>query len=295
MEKIKQLVKLNLQFFAQTLASDLVDPEVMAPAIAGKMENAIKFTKYADLDRTLVGQPGSTITRPKYGYIGAAEDLEEGVPMDTSKMSMTTTEVTVKETGKAVEITEKAIITNVGGTVGEAERQLALSMADKVEIDYIAELDKALQTVPGSPTSPAKILEAIAVFDTEVDLDLVLFINPKDYTALVQNVLTVGGSVQERAMTTGQVAELVGVKAIERSRRVPAGKGYLQIYNATDNAESEDQSGAVEIVLKQDVNVNKDADILKRTVVIATNRHYAVNLKNDKGVVKFTGAGSATA
>ncbi|HIX42654.1 N4-gp56 family major capsid protein [Kurthia populi] len=284
------LAKLNLQFFAQTQASDLVDPEVMAPAIAGKMENAIKFTKYADLDTTLVGQPGSTITRPKYGYIGAAEDLTEGVPMDTSKMSMTTTEVAVKETGKAVEITEKAIITNVGGTVGEAERQLAIAMADKVEIDYIAALDTALQTVGGSPTTPAKILEAVTVFDSEGDLDLVLFMNPADYTTLVQNLLTVGGTVQERALTSGQVSELLGLKAIERSRRVAAGKGYLQIYSTTAPEESEDPTSAVEIVLKQDVGVNKDADILKRTVVIAANRHYVVNLKDDKGVVKFTGA-----
>lgn len=284
------LVKLNLQFFAQTQASDLVDPEVMAPAIAGKMENAIKFTKYADLDTTLVGQPGSTITRPKYGYIGAAEDLTEGVPMDTSKMSMTTTEVAVKETGKAVEITEKAIITNVGGTVGEAERQLAIAMADKVEIDYIAALDTALQTVSGSPTTPAKILEAVTVFDSEGDLDLVLFMNPADYTTLVQNLLTVGGTVQERALTSGQVSELLGLTAIERSRRVAAGKGYLQIYSTTAPEESEDPTSAVEIVLKQDVGVNKDADILKRTVVIAANRHYVVNLKDDKGVVKFTGA-----
>lgn len=283
------LAKLNLQFFAQTQASDLVDPEVMAPAIAGKMENAIKFTKYADLDTTLVGQPGSTITRPKYGYIGAAEDLTEGVPMDTSKMSMTTTEVAVKETGKAVEITEKAIITNVGGTVGEAERQLAIAMADKVEIDYIAALDTALQTVSGSPTTPAKILEAVTVFDSEGDLDLVLFMNPADYTTLVQNLLTVGGTVQERALTSGQVSELLGLKAIERSRRVAAGKGYLQIYSTTAPEESEDPTSAVEIVLKQDVGVNKDADILKRTVVIAANRHYVVNLKDDKGVVKFTG------
>lgn len=284
------LAKLNLQFFAQTQASDLVDPEVMAPAIAGKMENAIKFTKYADLDTTLVGQPGSTITRPKYGYIGAAEDLTEGVPMDTSKMSMTTTEVAVKETGKAVEITEKAIITNVGGTVGEAERQLAIAMADKVEIDYIAALDTALQTVGGSPTTLAKILEAVTVFDSEGDLDLVLFMNPADYTTLVQNLLTVGGTVQERALTSGQVSELLGLKAIERSRRVAAGKGYLQIYSTTAPEESEDPTSAVEIVLKQDVGVNKDADILKRTVVIAANRHYVVNLKDDKGVVKFTGA-----
>lgn len=285
----KLLLALNLQFFAETKASNLVDPEVMALAIAGKMGKAIKFAPYADIDSSLQGQPGSTITRPKYGYIGAAADLVEGVAMDTTAMSMTTTEVTVKETGKAVEITEKAIITNVGGTVSEAENQLGLSMADKVDIDYVAALDTALQTVAGSPTTTANILAGIDVFDTESDINLVLFINPKDYTKLVQNLVTVGGSVQERAITTGQVSELLGLKAIERTKRVAEGKGYLQVFSTTAPEDSEGQSSAIEIVLKQEVSVQKDTDILKRTVVIATNRHYAVNLKNDKGVVKFTG------
>lgn len=283
------LVKLNLQHFAETKASNLVDPEVMAPAIAGKMSKAIKFAPYADVDTTLQGQPGSTITRPKYGYIGAAADLVEGVAMDTTAMSMTTTEVTVKETGKAVEITEKAIITNVGGTIGEAERQLSLAMSDKIDLDYVAALETGLQTVAGSPTTVANILAGIDVFDSESDINLVLFINPKDYTKLVQNLLTAGGSVQERAITTGQVSELLGLKAIERTKRVVEGKGYLQVFSTNEPNDSEGQSSAVEIVLKQEVNVQKDSDILKRTVVIATNRHYAVSLKNDKGVVKFTG------
>lgn len=290
MNTFKTLLKLDIQYFAQTKAADLVDPEVMALAVSGKLTNAIKFRPYANIDTTLVGNPGSTITRPKYGYVGAAEDLQEGVPMDTAKMSMTTTQVTVKETGKAIEITETAIITNVGGTVGEAERQLALSMADKVETEYVAALETALQTVAGSPTTAAKILEGIAVFNAESDLNLVLFINPKDYTKLVASLLTAGGTTQERAITTGQVAELVGVKAIERTRRVEEGKGYLQVYATQEPEDSEDQSSAMEIVMKKDVAINRDGDILARTVVVAANAHYVVNLKNDAGVVKFTGA-----
>ncbi|MEG0380786.1 MAG: major capsid protein, partial [Kurthia sp.] len=167
--------------------------------------------------------------------------------------------------------------------------QLGLSMADKVEIDYLVELEKSLQTVGGSPTTAAKILEGITLFDAESDVNLVLFINPKDYNKLVGSLLSVGGSVQERAITTGQVTDLLGLKAIERTKRVTEGKGYLQVFSTAEPEDSEDQSSAIEIVLKQEVNVEKDADILKRTVVITSNRHYAVNLKNDKGVVKFTG------
>lgn len=283
--KLEGLGREGLQFFAQTTASDLVNPEVMQAAMPAKLEKAIKFTKYADVDRDLVGQPGDTLSRPKYGYIGAADDLEEGVAIQEVAMSMTTGTVTIKETGKAVTITEKAILTNVAGTVAEAERQLALSMGDKVDIDYVAELEKALQVVAKAPTSIANILEGITLFNAEGDLNLVLFINPTDYTTLLTSLFAVGGNIQQQAVTTGQVANILGIKAIERTKRVPVGKGYLQQF--ADSPDDENQTSAMEIVLKQDVNVNRDGDILKRTVTIATNAYYVVNLKNDKGVVKF--------
>lgn len=287
--KNELFLKLDIQYFAQTKASDLVNPEVMAVALSGKLENAIKFRKYADVDNELVGRPGDTITRPKYAYIGPAEDLQEGIAMDTAKLSMTTTTVTIKEAGRAVEITEAAILTNVGGTVAEAERQLSLAMADKVEIDYIAELEKAPLFVANAPTSAANILSAISLLNAEGDLNVVLFINPTDYTALVQSLFTAGGDIAQRALSTGQVSELVGVKAIERTRRVAQGKGYLQVYDMGEEGQSEDPSSAVEIVLKRDVAVNRDGDILARTVTIASNTYYTVNLKNDAAVVRFGG------
>lgn len=268
-------LKLNIQFFAQTKAGDLINPEVLAKEVAGKLDKAIRFTPYAVVDNTLVGQPGDTITRPKYAYIGAAEDLKEGVPMDTAKLSMTTTDVTVKETGKAVEITEKAIITNVDGTVAEASNQIAMSIADKVEIDYLASLNTGVLKTSTTPVSASNILDAIDLFNSEDDQEIVLFINPKDYTKLVKSLFNAGGDVQTTAITKGAVAEIVGVKDIVRTKRVDEGKGFLQVF------------GAVEIVKKKDVAIASDHDILARTVVLAGNYHYTTNLKNDNGVVKF--------
>ncbi|MFD2867483.1 N4-gp56 family major capsid protein [Kurthia populi] len=272
------LLNLDIQFFAQTKASDLINPEVLADAISAELPTAIRFTPYAVTDNTLTGQPGDTITRPKYGYVGPAEDLTEGVPMDTSKMSMTTTQVTVKEAGKAIEVTEKAVITNVTGTLEEAKKQLTKAMADKVEIDYLATLGTSLLTSTLGAETPGAILDAIDVFGDEDEQSLVLFVHPKDYTKLVKNLFAVGGSTQETAVTKAQVSELVGVKDIVKTKRLTEGTSYLQKF------------GAVEIVNKKKVNLETDYDILARTHVLAANAHYTTNLRDDNGVVKITKA-----
>ena len=276
LKTIPLLVSLNLQYFAQTKAADLINPEVLADAISAKLPKAIRFAPYAKTDDTLVGVPGDTITRPKYGYVGAAEDLTEGVPMDTTKMSMTTTQVTVKEAGKAIEVTQTALITNVAGTLAEAENQLKLAMSDKIEIDYLAALNTSLLSFSGAPTTPGAILDAIDVFGDEDETELVLFIHPKDYTKLVKNLFTVGGNIQETAISKGQVAEVVGVKEIVKTKRLTEGTSFIQKF------------GAIEIINKKKVDVKTDYDILARTHVLAANAHYGINLFNDNGVVKIT-------
>lgn len=42
------------------------------------------MTGYIKVDNTLHGVPGSTITVPRWGYIGAAEDYAEGRLIDTT-------------------------------------------------------------------------------------------------------------------------------------------------------------------------------------------------------------------
>lgn len=261
---------------AQTKAADLFNPEVLGDVLEGKLEDAIRFAPYARMDTELEGQPGDTITRLKYAYIGPAEDLEEGVPMDTSKLSITDSTVTIKEAGKAVEVTEKAIITNVDGTMDEAGRQILMSMSDKVEIDYLEALRTTeLKAAPG-PIGAGTILDGIDVFNDEDEDDYVLFINNKDYTKLVKSFFGVGGDAQQKAITKGQVAEVVGVSDIVRTRRLNEGEAYLQ------------KKEAVEIVMKKRPNVEGDHDILARTFVLAGNQYYSVNLYNDSGVVKLT-------
>lgn len=50
----------------QTKIEQLVNPEVMADMISAKLPKMIKFTPLAYVERKLVGQPGSTVTVPKW-------------------------------------------------------------------------------------------------------------------------------------------------------------------------------------------------------------------------------------
>lgn len=255
---------------AQTKAIDLVNPEVMADAIAAELENQIRFAPYARIDSTLVGRAGDTITRPRYAYIGPAEDLQEGVPMDTSKLSMTTTTVTVKEAGKAVEVTETAILTNVDGTLNEANNQIGLSIADKLEIDYLASMAETALTFDGAATTANNVIDAIALFNDEDEGDYILFINPADYRTIYKEMV-----VGNTFLSQSQLAELLGLSAIVRTNRVAEGTSYIQ------------KQGAVEIVYKKRPEIKADDDILARTVVLAGNTFYATNLYNEGGVVKL--------
>ena len=72
---------------ALTKLENLVDPEVMAQMVSAKLPKKIKFSPIARIDTTLAGRPGSTITVPKYAYIGDAEDVAEGVAMGTTVLT----------------------------------------------------------------------------------------------------------------------------------------------------------------------------------------------------------------
>lgn len=169
-----------------TKIADLINPEVMADMISAKIPNKIVVAPFAKVDTSLVGQPGDTITVPQYAYIGDAVDVAEGVAAETVKLTASTTQVTVKKAMKAVELTDEAILSGYGNPVGEANNQLAKSIASKVDNDAMDALYNAQLFYDGSSTQIAYsgIVDAIDVFDEEVNTEKVMFVNPKQVTRL---------------------------------------------------------------------------------------------------------------
>src|SRR5690625_4713479 len=116
-----------------TKLQNLIDPEVMAPMISAQLPKAIKFSAIAPVDSTLEGQPGSTITVPKYKYIGDAKVVAEGEAIDYTALDTETEKYTIEKAGKGVKITDEAALSGNGDPAGEAHRQIRMANASKID------------------------------------------------------------------------------------------------------------------------------------------------------------------
>ena len=170
----------------QTKLANLIDPEVMAPMISAKLQSAIVATPFAKIDTTLQGQAGSTITVPKYAFIGDAEDLAEGADASESQLTATTATYTVKKAVKQVRLTDEAVLSGYGNPVGETNNQLGLALASKVDQDVMDELKGA--TLVADKTAGViaynGIVEAIDLFQEEENVEKVMFISPSQVSTL---------------------------------------------------------------------------------------------------------------
>lgn len=65
-----------------TQLEQMIDPQVLADMISANLPKAIRFSAIAPIDTTLESRPGSTVTVPRYEYIGDAKDVAEGASID---------------------------------------------------------------------------------------------------------------------------------------------------------------------------------------------------------------------
>lgn len=285
---------------ATTTKADLIVPDVWADAVGPTILGKTVLAPLADTDDQLVGQPGETVIFPKWDYIGDAEDLTENVPMDTATMTMTDSHATIKEVGKAVELTDSATLAALGSPNSQAQQQIALSVARKIDADLraAAEVTETGQDSKGN----AKTWAPLAVADADVPLSwnrltqgLALLgdeWNPEDMAGILihstqhvqilndPNFIRRDSFGEGAVITRGQVGTIGGVPVIVSDRSTQTGSGETARINALLI-----RKGALALKYKRRPVVETDRDVLKRTNIIATNVHYAVKRVDDRGVV----------
>lgn len=274
---------------AVTKIENLIDAEVMADAISGKIEHAIRVTPFAKVDTTLEGKnAGDTITVPRFSYIGDAEDVAEGVECGTVQLTADTTQATVKKAMKAVTLTDEAILSGFGDPVGETNAQLAKAIAAKVDADAMDALqDAQLKHDAGAKISYAGIVDAIDKFAEEFNSNKVMFVNPAQVGALRKDSQFLSADkIAESVMVSGAIGKIANCEIVP-SRRVPEldGKFVCPIVKLNEEAETEDESPALTIYMKRGVNVETERHTLSRTTDISVDEIYTVALSNASKVV----------
>ena len=260
-----------------TKLANLIDPEVLAAYIDKKLIDNIVFAPLAEVDTTLVGSAGDTIKFPYYSYIGAAADLTEGSSISTVSLNASTVSVRVKEAGKGVELTDTAILSAYGDPANEVATQLVKSVADKIDIDFLATLAAIDSTMTSAVSTVLDISNALELFGEDLDGQKALLVPPAMYT-MIRNTKdwAPASEFAAGALVKGSVGQIFGCDIMVSNRLRTSGNCYVV------------KPGALRLVLKRDTLLETDRDILRRVNVFTATKHYVTYLYNASGAIKLT-------
>ena len=245
------------------------------------------FKPLAMIDYTLQGRAGNTVTLPFYSYIGAASSVSEGYDIPIAKLSQDKSSVTIVKYGKAVQITDEAVLSGYGDPLGEAAMQVALACDDALDNALLAALaaNSASESnySPASASTnlaPADIPLALAKFGEDIDDQKVLLVTPDFYAQLVGQPAATNwipaSEIAANIKIRGSVGMAYGCQVIVSNRLVSGGAMYIV------------KPRTLAVFIKRGVMVETDRDILNQSTVLAGSILAAPYLLNPKGMIKLT-------
>jgi N4-gp56 family major capsid protein len=258
-----------------TKTTDIIIPEVLSAMIAAQIPGQLALAgtdRVVTLDN-LEGKPGNKVKIPRWAAIGEFSILTEGVAMTPVNLTANSTESTVKEFGKSVEITEMALLSSYEDPLKELASQFARYAAMAVDKELIASAETTgLSRTVAAPISLNAIVDAKALFsDAQDDISIVL--HPKVYADLLKlSEFKTFTSMSSDVIQKGQVGMIYGMP-VYVSRFLTKTTGTPDTYTNILV-----KRAALGLWYKKQMEVKTDVDILKRTTVIAANSIFATTL-----------------
>ena len=234
---------------------DVFDPEVVSDMINAKVTKKAVMTGYIKVDNTLEGIPGSTVTVPRWGYIGEAKEYAEGTPIDTTKMAYTTESYGIKKIGQGVSLTDEAQLSGYGNPMGTATNQIAMSISEKLDNDRVEVLYGATTVHDGTASviKYSAIVDAVDMFNEEEDSQKVILIHSKQKTQLRKDADFISADkYQAGVMASGAIGRIAGCDVVVSNKvKCEDGVYYNPIIKLNNDAETEDDLPAVTYFLKR--------------------------------------------
>lgn len=234
---------------------DVFDPQVVSDMINAKVEKKAAMKGYVKVNSTLQGVPGSEVTVPRWGYIGEAVDLEEGQPIDSTKMAFTTAKYGIKKIGKGVMLTDEAQMCGYGNPMGTATTQIAMSIDEKLDNDEVAVMYES-QNIVDASTAAIKytaVVDGVDMFGEEEDSKKVIFIHSKQKTQLRKDPdFLSADKFAPGVMQNGVIGRIAGCDVkVSNKVKLEEGVYYNPIVKLNNDAETEDDMPAITYFLKR--------------------------------------------
>lgn len=281
----------------RTFLTNVINPEVMADMVSAQLPKALQVSRLYKVDTTLTGKAGNTITVPRWAYIGAAADLNEGATGTITQMTTTDVDYTVKKAVKNVELTDEALLSGYGDPQGEAVRQLRMAIADKVDDDGVALLTGIASTDTGALYVSLSTQAALDYTGVCEGLDKlgeeqqggtkVLLVDQQGIKDLRTDTRFVDKYSDEgtEMMASGVVGRIAGCDVVISNKLNPASGTAHKAFICKIDPET---GGPLTAFIKRDVNVESARNILTKTTTISADEHYVVALEDISKVVVLT-------
>ena len=271
----------------QTKLTNVADPEVLADMLQENIGKNIQFAPLADIDDTLVGVPGSTLTVHQWNYIGDATDIGEGEAIPVEQLGKTTTTMKVKKAAKGVELTDEAKLSGAGDPEGTAMRQLAKSIDQKVDNDVLAAAKTATQSLTTTKGfTVADLSNAQDIFELETNNDVfVLLCHPTVANALrieAGKEFLNGSQLGAEAFINGTYGKIFNTLIVKSKKLAKTDAFMVQM-----NPDAEDGTKAFKIALKRETLLEIERYASKKSTGYFADKHYGAYLQNAKKVVKI--------
>ncbi len=202
----------------ELVAAEIVERLVINAAYSNADSSAVmpRLVRVADIS----GEPTLVKSFPKWNLLSAAAALTEATDLSNTAINPTEVSVTATEVGLMAEVTDKLLGSAVVGTLAPYAMELGKNLADKTDVDILAEVADFTNSVGGSGVNMthANFLDAISVLEIGNAVGPFVCVLHPVQTADLRTSLTSSGLATWMASDNaaiGAMANLFGIDIVQ--------------------------------------------------------------------------------